>query len=265
MPDEFFIREEENEEAKGPFTLDQLQSLAGASKVTEDTLVYDEARELWVKIRAWAELKALIYPEKKKLALKKAEAPAPVGPDKSDLDKHGEELPEVAVEDMLAAAEGQTEDTEHLKHRENLRNKAAALSVPGLGVIMALCAFSLIYPRFPLVLQAVEEQTYLQMADPYLIIGFLDLIWSVFLFLAVSEIFPILRLRAALGLGFWGFVFWNGGDPLLMASVMAGHAAIFVCTMTLNFYLMLAGLIVGIGGMFVLAYLALSGLLLPFI
>lgn len=186
----------------------------------------------------------------------------------SDTDDEGNELPEHDIEEMLLAAEGQTEDTEHLKRKQERQNAAASLSLPGIGLIMLLSAFTLIYPNYQTIqiaLSGEEEGGYLTLLDPMIIIGLQDLVFAVFLLLAVSEIFPAIRLRAALGLGFWGFIFWAGGDPTLMAIAIAGHLSLFICTMTLNLYLMMAGLVLGVLSFGMLSYLAFTGSLYFFI
>lgn len=270
MSEEFFIRTDDSEEARGPFTVDQLQSLADANKIDRQTLCFDEESEVWIEIGEFDKVKHQVFPEKKKLSLKMAQADQDEDededdPDTSDLDDEGNELPATDVEDMLAAAEGETEGVAHLKRREERRNAAASMSLPGLGVIMLLSAFTMIYPEYQRIQEALEEETYMQLINPLIIVGGLDLIFGIFLLLAVSEIFPVVRLRAALGLGFWGYLFWAGGDPTLMWVAIGGHLSVFICTMTLNLYLMMLGLIVGVGAFGLLGYLSFSGVLTAFL
>lgn len=294
---EYYIRTADSEEARGPYPIDHLQSLAEAGKVDRDTLIFDESMEVWVEIGKHETLLEQIFPERKKLTLKQpgqakaATKKAPVegeeeeeeeeaGEDEkkqedkptakvsSDTDEEGNELPEHDVSEMLLAAEGQTEDTEHLKRKQERMHAAASLSLPGLGLIMLLSAFVLIYPNYQTIqvaLSGEDEGGYLALLDPMIIIGLLDLIFAAFLLLAVSEIFPAIRLRSALGLGFWGFIFWAGGDPILMALAIAGHLSLFICTMTLNLYLMMAGLVLGVLSFGMLSYLAFTGSLFYFI
>ena len=285
---EYYIRTAKSGEARGPYTVDDLQSLAEAGQVDRETLIFDDAMEVWVEIGKHETLLGQIFPERKKLTLKqpgpqKKESPekneeeskpekkeenAPPIRTTSDTDDEGNVLPEHDVSEMLLAAEGQTEDTEHLKRKQERQNAAASMSLPGLGLIMLLSAFVLIYPNYStiqLALSGEEEGGYFLLLDPMIMIGLLDLIFAIFLLLAVSEIFPAIRLRAALGLGFWGFIFWAGGDPTLMVIAMAGHLSLFICTMTLNLYLMMAGLVLGVLSFGMLSYLAFTGSLFFFI
>ena len=67
---EFYIRNASETEAHGPFTLEQLVSLAEAGKVDPQTLYYEAGTEQWIVIGANADLKAVIFPEKRRLTIK---------------------------------------------------------------------------------------------------------------------------------------------------------------------------------------------------
>jgi hypothetical protein len=67
---EFYIREASETEARGPFNMEQLVSLAETGQVTVDTFWYDPTLEDWVQIGANDELKASLFPEKRKLRMK---------------------------------------------------------------------------------------------------------------------------------------------------------------------------------------------------
>ena len=69
---EFYIRNASETEARGPFTIEQLVSLAEAGQVTADTLYYDANAERWLALGSDLTIKAAIFPEKKKLVIKKA-------------------------------------------------------------------------------------------------------------------------------------------------------------------------------------------------
>src|SRR5512132_2768686 len=99
---ELYIRNATETEARGPFNTQQVADLAEAGQVTADTLIYDATTEQWVAINANPELMAVIFPEKKKLALKAKEI--------KTLNKPDEHAKPITVNDMLDAAEGKTED-----------------------------------------------------------------------------------------------------------------------------------------------------------
>ena len=70
MPQEYYIRQPDSDEPRGPFTVDKLSSLAEADQVDRDTLYYAEEEEEWVSIRSNEDLLREVFPEKKKLSLK---------------------------------------------------------------------------------------------------------------------------------------------------------------------------------------------------
>ena len=76
---EYYIREASENEARGPFNLEQLISLAETGQVTVETLWYDAALEDWTAIGATEELKTSLFPEKRKLRMKVKEASSASG------------------------------------------------------------------------------------------------------------------------------------------------------------------------------------------
>ena len=102
---EFYIRNESETEARGPFNQEQLSSLADTGQLTDETLVYNEASEDWVVIGTNLELTALLFPEKKKLQIR-----AQVEEETADRAKT-DSRPPITVDEMLAAAEWRTADT----------------------------------------------------------------------------------------------------------------------------------------------------------
>src|SRR5208337_1137522 len=100
---EFYIREASENEARGPFNLEQLVSLAETGQVTAETLWYDPLVEDWAPIGVSEELKNALFPEKRRLRMK-AREPIPEN-------RPSESLAPITVQDMLAGAEGKTADT----------------------------------------------------------------------------------------------------------------------------------------------------------
>ena len=100
---EFYIREQSEDAARGPFTLDQVLAFVEAGTVTPETLFYDSAAEAWTAFWAHPEASAAVFPATKKLSLKAKEI--------STLNKPDSTGSEISVDDMLAAAEGRTAET----------------------------------------------------------------------------------------------------------------------------------------------------------
>lgn len=261
MPRELYVRQPDSDTARGPFTIEKLVSLVDAGQVDGETLYYDDEKDDWVNLRANDELRKLIFPERKRLALRKREQEELNLINKPE-DEEASRAKPIDVDEMLAAAEGDTEDTRHLKMAAIWRDRTANVSIPLIGVLMFISAASNIAPAWSLldalVYQTVELTAVFE--RPLLIVGVLDILLGIALFLKVTEIFPLLRFRAMVGMGYFGLFYWAqwyNGDPnalYAMLGALGGNLGIFICTLTLNFSIMMTGAILGVSGMVAFAY-----------
>ena len=258
MPQEYYIRQPDQEEGRGPFTVEKLISLVDADQVDQDTLIYDNEAEQWVALTSNEELKNAVFPVKETLVLKpKSEA------DMDLLNLGEDKLPAVTVQDMLAAAEGTTEETAHARKKEKWENMAAELSRPVFASIMLLSAFMFVYPSWQIVQKIINEGNYLLLIQrPMVILGAADLFFAIAVFLGVTEVYQMIRFRVMIGMGYFGFIHWAawqaGGDQnslILLISVIGMSIGIYICTITLRFFLMLTAAVVAIAGICVYAWL----------
>ncbi|MGB0412883.1 MAG: GYF domain-containing protein [Coraliomargarita sp.] len=255
MPD-YYIRTPENAESRGPFNIPKLLTLAEAGQITENTLYFDEDKEEWVPIALNGELKDQVFPEKKKIELKvdvnAGEQAEGVGGD--------DEVTDINVEDMLAAAEADTPETRHLKQAKKSLNQAAAIASTGLGVVALASAIGLIVPHIKIIAGMMSEENLGGVLNhPFLMLGMFDLLIAVFLFLSVTDIYPVARARAAFGVGFGVYVGWSMGVPLLMIAWGLGSFGLFLGTISQRFSLMLLSIVMGVVGHGYICYLALLG------
>ncbi|MGE9295688.1 MAG: hypothetical protein ACQKBV_05315 [Puniceicoccales bacterium] len=251
---EYYIREPESEDAKGPYDPGRIADLMEAGKASEATLYYDEDREDWLPLMECEEIRVAIQPQTKPLSLKPREEAT------DSLNVHDEQLPEQKVDDMLAAAEGNTEETRHLRKRSRQAETSAAISLPALAVIMLLAAIIDLWPNLPVITMIQNEGNWgLLLSHPLLIVGIFDLFLTLCCILSVTDVFPIIRFRVMLGLGYFGFIFWSWGEVPQMAAVIAGSLAAWVCTITLNLYAMVVCAVVGILGMGAVAFFTVLG------
>jgi len=253
---DYYIRTPDREDSRGPFDASQLLTLAEAGQITENTLHYDETKEEWIPIALNEQLKADVFPEREKLSLKISEAKddEPVTVDGAE-EKEG-----LDVNDMLAAAERDTEETRHLKKKEQSFHKAAALSTTSIGIMLLLSAVALLTPHFTIINTAISEESVGTIFNyPFIVIGLFDFLMAVFLFLAVTEVYPVLRGRAMLTVGFGVYVGWALGDPMILIASAAAGVGIFYATISQSFSTMIIASIAGIGGNALLAYLAITG------
>ena len=254
---EYYIRREGDEDANGPYNIDQLSSLFEAGKLEKDAYVYDIDNETWITIEECEELMKILFPEKKKLTLR-SDDPEPE-PDSEESDESEEKPTETAkgdkksrnksnskkqtekpvdkkkqsisVTQMLAQAEGRDSEKPGGKSPIEKRAQAAFIGLRFATLFILGSAASMICLELDLVLAA----DFLKMLkSPYLIFAMVDLILGFFLILQVTEVFPLVRFRAAIGLGTLSILFLTSGEPLLAASNAVLAISTYLCTATLS-------------------------------
>lgn len=222
---EYFIRYPDSEEAKGPYNTEQLQSLAESKKVTNDTLYYDDDKEVWLAISGNQGLTDTLFPAEKKLILKKR------GDEELDLvnkpeDKTAEKL---SIEDILAAAEGDTEETKSKKSKSKWKHRTVTYTANSLTLTFMLSTIGLILSNFDTV---ATQNVHLIIRNPFLIFGAIDLFLTICLALSVTTIYPIVRIRAAVGLAFMALYFYSFGEPIMAALISISMLGTFINTFT---------------------------------
>jgi len=245
---EFYIRTASETEAHGPFTQEQLISLAEAGKVDPQTLYYEANTEQWVSIGSNHELKTLIFPEKKRLTIKSKDKITTLneGPDTH---------PPLVVTDMLAAAEGRTSETSGKRDNLVVAERAAKIARFATIVMLLISTVSLLLPSVDL----ISSGAFAKMAFvPFVYVGAFDLLLAISLLLGVVTIYPVIRFRSMLAIGFLGLIFWSQGQIVPLFAVIAGSVGIYLTTVFVSYVGL--GLSVGIGlaGMLGFAYYMLT-------
>lgn len=243
---EIYVRGVNDTEARGPFTVEQLVSLVEAGQVTNETYFYDAATEQWLLLTANPELKAALWPEKKKIGFKHHEFKV-VNQEKSD------SAPPITVQQFLDAAEGRTEDTKGKKDKGETMMNAAQWGTRSAGLICIASAVALVLPGIE-GLTAMDFNKIMQ--TPGVLLGVVDAIIGLLLFLGVIQIYPFVRFRAVFGLGFLGFVFMTQGQLTPMIAVAAGSVGLYFCTIFLSYVPLAVAALLGLGGMAMLATMA---------
>ena len=244
---ELYIRNASETEARGPCTLQQLADLAEAGQVTAETLVYDAEAEQWVAVEAKPELKASIFPEKRKLNLKSKEFKA--------LNKPQEDAKEISVNDMLAAAEGRTDDTKGKANPEIAMATAARIGMFGAILTCVAAAAGEILPGTEVITAFSPDKL---LAHPLVVLGGVDLAIAVLLGLGMVTIYPLVRFRAALGLGIAGFMFYAQGLNGVLGEVVLGSVGLYLCTVLVSIVPAILAALAGIGGMGLVAWYFLA-------
>lgn len=222
---EFYIRHASETEARGPYNLEQLVSLAETGSVTVETLYYDAATEQWAVIGDNPAVKAGIFPEKKKLTIKAKETVGSINKPRTD------SLAPITVDDMLAAAEGRSEDTKDKQSGDIAASRAAAI---GMWAIVAMFALSAAGEMLPAVDVLMSMDPIKIATNPLAVIGVIDLVFAVLIGLGMVNLYPVVRFRAALGLGFFGLIFFLQGLHAPMLAAIAGSVGLYLCTIFIS-------------------------------
>ncbi|MGA3006664.1 MAG: DUF4339 domain-containing protein [Opitutaceae bacterium] len=245
---EFYIRNAGATEARGPFTQEQLSSLAEAGQVGLDTLYYESGSEKWVPVGANADLKSVLFPEKRKLTVKPKVNVATLNID------HDNQEP-ISVSDMLAAAEGKTADTKHAKDPAIARGRAAKIGLHACTALLFIAAASELLPSID-ILSALDVNKIV--GQPLIFLGALDFFLCLLLLLQMVTLYPFVRFRAALGLGFIGFLFWVRGETPPLLAVAAASLGLYLCTIFVDFLALGVSVGLGLAGMLAFAYYMLT-------
>lgn len=241
---EFYIRGLNDTDARGPFGVEQLVSLAESGQIKQtDTYFYDATTEQWLLLSQSPELKALLWPEKKKLGFKEKEF--------STINKEATgSAPPITVQQFLDAAEGKTEDTKGKKDKSETMMAAAQWGTRAAALACLASAVALALPSVEAIM-ALDLPKIL--ARPIIILGVVDLVLGVLLLLGLIQLYPFVRFRAVFGLGFLGFMFWLNGQPTALIAVAAGSAGLYFCTIFLSYIPLAIAAAAAVGGMLMLA------------
>jgi hypothetical protein len=244
VPQEIYIRNASDTEARGPFILEQLTSLAENEQVTRETVFYDTEKEEWVAIGDDPEMEAAVYPERKKLQLG-------VEREINALNLGDESAPPIDVTDMLAAAEGRSADTKDKADPSEALARAAKIGMHCATVTLFISGAALLAPSVDLI---VGGDYMGLLGQPFAILGAIDMLLFLVLMLQAVAVYPFVRFRAALGAGFLGLLFYAQGDSTTALAAVAGSIGIYFSTVFTNLFGVALAALLGIGGMSFFAY-----------
>lgn len=245
---EFYIRNASETEARGPFNHEHLVSLAETGQITRETLYYDAVKEEWMPVTENAELIAVIFPEKTTLRLKGRTG-------LKTLNVADTTASPISVDDMLAAAEGRTEDTQDKLDPAIARERAAAIGLYSAIVLLLLSAAALTLPAIDFL---AEPNLGGLLQRPLVLLGGLNLVLALLLILQVTQAYPVVRFSSALGVGLVGFLLWTQGQTVPLAAFAVGSAGLYFCTVFLNFIGIGLAAGLGLAGMLGYAFFALT-------
>jgi hypothetical protein len=259
---EYYIKQPNTDNARGPLTLEQMISMAETGMVTQDTLLYDEISEKWRPVSSFTELLPVLFPEKKALRLNRKE-PGPTEQQVATAIAEGRTKPKVSAESILAAASGDTRKTRHVGEARRSKEKAIATMVPGIGGLLLISGIALLFPVQTRLFTGGEDGGILLEAlfHPMPLLGLCLLGLSVSTFLGVTSLFSMVRAIASITMGMSAYFFWAWGNPYLMVASTCLGLGIFTATFSLRYGWLLISLLTGLVGSAAIAYASILGYL----
>lgn len=249
--EEYYIRKPDSEQADGPFTESQLSELVASEIIQQDTLYYGDGMEDFVPFHTNPDLWEKLKP-KPKTALKLRRAPAPEPHEEAPTKKSTPEPKKIVnpappsspmdesgnVDKMLAAAEGKTSETKHVQNLKKSRARAVTLLLPAivLGLLM-LCAI-IVYPYRETVFNMFRTGDYsfeVLTKNWILFFAVADFILAVGIGLGQTSLFPILRFRCGVGIGFFLFLFYSQHDLPAACAMTALQCGMLCATLCIRF------------------------------
>ncbi len=223
---EYYVRKAEETDARGPFNLEQLVSLAETGQIDPETYYYDAAAEAWTQLSTNAQLLAEVFPAKKTLKMKTRTA-ADVG----TIASGAETTAPITVSDMLLAAEGLTEDTKDKADPAIAQAKAA-----GIGLYAALA--TLVVTAAAFVLPSIDRVIALDIVGllkaPLSLLGLLHLALAGALGLGAIAAYPTVRFAAMLTVGMAGTLFHLEGHALPVVFTLLSSVGLYLCTLLVH-------------------------------
>ncbi len=223
---EYYIRKAHEADARGPFTLEQLSSLAENGQADADTFYYDAATEAWTAISSNAVLMDALFPAKKSLRVK-----AKTASQVTTLNTVAENERAITVNDMLLAAEGRTEDTRDKADPAIAQARAAGIGLYSGLAILVITAAAYILPSIDLVL-ALDFPGLFRSVLP--IFGLLNLALAICLGLGAVGAYPVVRFAAMVGFGFTGTIFYLQGQNFLLTCSAGAAFGLYFSTIFIN-------------------------------
>ena len=257
--EEYYIRAPGHDESRGPFGLVKLPTLVEADQLNKNSLNCDNEKSKWIPIGLTEELNQALFPEKKNLSLKARSEP--IAATENDFFQESA----LGVVEVLAAAKTDAEETRYLKKQQKSFERAISISSMSLALMMLLSAVVLGAPFLESAIAVTGGADIATLLNsPFFLVASIDCIFAIALMLAVTDIFPLVRFRAMLSLGFGTYLGRSIGDPIVMLGFLLGSCGMFYATMARNLTHMLGAVLVGIGGYACLAYFAITGRLAGF-
>ncbi|OAM90638.1 DUF4339 domain-containing protein [Termitidicoccus mucosus] len=232
---EFYIRSASDDEARGPFTFDQLAQLAVRGQLTRDMLYYEAESEQWVAIGGNTAISSRLFS-------RAAASPPPGARQRADKDD----------EAGTSSGDGNAAAPASLAASPSLPRRPACIALLLAG------ALALVLPFFITPAAPADSASGIAkiLTHPFVLLGAIDLVLA-FAVLAAgvsSSLGKIIRLRAAVGLGFLGSLFWLQEQPAALGAALLAAAGLWFATFAATRRGLAFAATAGLAGIVFLAY-----------
>ena len=119
--------------------------------------------------------------------------------------------PNWTIEEILAAAEGETSETKGKTSKKKWKKRTIGYTSLSLTITFGLSAAGFIFLNLK---DLMTLNPAVMLVNPFLIVGAIDAFITLCLALSVTTIYPFVRFRSALGLGFMALYFYSFGQTL---------------------------------------------------
>lgn len=256
----YLVRSPQSENADGPFSLEQLRDLADSGVLTIHSLYnhdgmdgfepFSENTALWDEIKPAVKASLKLKPKstlKPSSAKTMQSAEAPTAESAKTARKTQPEKEEAApspyeesadVSQMLAAAEGNTSQTKHVKKLKKSIHRAATLILPCLVLGLMMSVATIVQPYWEVIFGMFKTGNYslsFLLENWIILFAIADLLLLIGIGLGQTGLFPLLRLRCAIGLGFFFFLFYSRQEWLAVGAMSLLQAAMIFATLCTRF------------------------------
>lgn len=215
------IREIGSLKVVGPLSMQELKSLAKEKKITPFTLFYNNTTESWIAIKNNTELSTQIFPNDKSQLLKLKDQPT---------------FPEdISTKFLIKTAQSTDELSTKFEYKAKENALIQPYHLPMLSLLMCASAFYNFFPEGHRIISTfLSNHLFNVLYIPYFLVGCLDTILAISFLLGSSDLYPLLRTRVMIGLGYLGYTFWAFDDSFLLLATIISYLGIFLITRTIH-------------------------------
>lgn len=215
----FYIRQPNEEEGRGPYNKEQLETLVIAGQINEESLYYVEEDQSWHLLREHPELSSRLFPKKMNMRVKtRREIADPEG--KENLQ---DDFSRILKEDKVSEKRANNQEISSI-----LLGTLPYWCQIAAGISL-LAGASLLRPHFSSLGEIFSNFSMLW-KQPAIGVGFLDVLVAILLLLGASSLSNFLRARflgiAGIALLFW----WTGHEFNHLAATVIASVGILMFT-----------------------------------